>query len=165
MVTRDDLEQLVKNRGQEAVNEGEQRIDTHVDRLTNYIRFWQADGESQKTSMRTKAALGQMVQEGRFRGGSAPYGYDLVPSGTYNKRKHEVFKLEINPDEAKVVRMMFDLCVGSGYGRFKIANFLSEMGIKTRDGKNWHEATVGHMPHPLRTAKWACIALHSVSAI
>ena len=47
-----------------------------------------------------KAALGQMVQEGRFRGGSAPYGYDLVPSGTYNKRKHEVFKLEINPDEA-----------------------------------------------------------------
>lgn len=118
-----------------SVNEGEQRIDTHVDRLTNYIRFWQADGESQKTSMRTKAALGQMVEEGRFRGGSAPYGYDLVPSGTYNKRKHEVFKLEINPDEAKVVRMMFDLCVGSGYGRFKIANFLSEMGIKTRDGK------------------------------
>ena len=124
-----------------SVNEGEQRIDTHVDRLTNYIRFWQADGESQKTSMRTKTALGQMVQEGRFRGGSAPYGYDLVPSGTYNKRKHEAFKLEINPDEAKVVRMMFDLCVGSGYGRFKIANFLSEMGIKTRDGKNWHEAT------------------------
>ena len=36
-----------------SVNEGEQRIDTHVDRLTNYIRFWQADGESQKTSMRT----------------------------------------------------------------------------------------------------------------
>ena len=82
-----------------------------------------------------------MVQEGRFRGGSAPYGYDLVPSGTYNKRKHEVFKLEINPDEAKVVRMMFDLCVGSGYGRFKIANFLSEMGIKTRDGKSWHVST------------------------
>ena len=83
-----------------SANEGEQRIDTHVDRLTNYIRFWQADGESQKTSMRTKAALGQMVQEGRFRGGCAPYDYDLVPSGTYNKRKHEVFKLVINPDEA-----------------------------------------------------------------
>ena len=43
--------------------------------------------------------------------------------------------------------MMFDLCVGSGYGRFKIANFLSETGIKTRDGKNWHEATVGHILH------------------
>lgn len=130
-----------------SVNEGEQKFESHVDRLTNYIRFWQADGESQKTSMRTKAALGQMVQEGRFRGGIAPYGYKLVPSGVLNKRKHEVYKLEIDEDEARVVRMMYDLCVGSGYGRFKVGNFLSSMGIKTRDGKNWHEATVGHILH------------------
>lgn len=130
-----------------SVNEGEQKIDTHADRLMNYIRFWQADGESQKTSIRTKTALSQMVQEGRFRGGIAPYGYKLVPSGTFNKRKHEVMKLEIDEDEARVVRMMFDMCVGSGYGRAKIANFLSSMGIKTRDGKNWHEATVGHILH------------------
>ncbi len=130
-----------------SVNEGEQRIDSHVDRLTNYIRFWQADGESQKTSMRTKAALGQMVQEGRFRGGVAPFGYKLVPSGVLNKRKHEVMKLEIDEDESRVIRMMFDLCIGSGYGRFKIANFLNEQGIHTRGGKNWHEATVGHILH------------------
>lgn len=142
------VEWFVKNGIQVwSVNEGEQKFESHVDRLTNYIRFWQADGESQKTSMRTKAALGQMVQEGRFRGGIPPYGYKLVPSGVLNKRKHEVYKLAIDEDEAKVVRMMFDLCVGSGYGRFKIANFLSSMGIKTRDGKNWHEATVGHILH------------------
>ena len=84
-----------------SVNEGEQKIDTHADRLMNYIRFWQADGESQKTSIRTKTALGQMVQEGRFRGGIAPYGYRLVPSGTFNKRKHEVMKLEVDEDEAR----------------------------------------------------------------
>ena len=130
-----------------SVNEGEQKIDNHVDRLTNYIRFWQADGESQKTAMRTKAALSQMVQEGRFRGGIAPFGYRLVPSGILNKRKHEVYKLEIFEDEARIIRMMFDLCVGSGYGRFRIANHLSSMGIKTREGKNWHEATVGHILH------------------
>lgn len=29
-----------------SATEGEQRIDTHADRLMNYIRFWQADGES-----------------------------------------------------------------------------------------------------------------------
>lgn len=58
-----------------SVNEGEQRFESHTDRLTNYIRFWQADGESQKTSIRTKTALSQMVMEGRFRGGYAPYGY------------------------------------------------------------------------------------------
>ena len=130
-----------------SVNEGEQRFESHTDRLTNYIRYWQADGESQKTSIRTKTALGQMVQEGRFRGGSAPYGYRLAPSGIFNKRKHEVYKLEINEDEARVVRMMFNLCVGSGYGRCKIANLISSQGIQTRTGGNWHEATVGHILH------------------
>ena len=130
-----------------SVNEGEQRFESHTDRLTNYIRYWQADGESQKTSIRTKTALGQMVQEGRFRGGSAPYGYRLAPSGILNKRKHEVYKLEIDEDEARVVRMMFNLCVGSGYGRCKIANLISSQGIQTRTGGNWHEATVGHILH------------------
>lgn len=130
-----------------SVNEGEQRFESHTDRLTNYIRYWQADGESQKTSIRTKTALGQMVQEGRFRGGSAPYGYRLAPSGILNKRKHEVYKLEIDEDEARVVRMMFNLCVGSGYGRCKIANLISSQGIQTRAGGNWHEATVGHILH------------------
>ncbi|MDE7055099.1 MAG: recombinase family protein [Oscillospiraceae bacterium] len=130
-----------------SVNEGEQRFESHTDRLTNYIRYWQADGESQKTAIRTKAALGQMVQDGRFRGGSAPYGYRLAPSGIFNKRKHEVYKLEIDDDEARVVRMMFNLCVGSGYGRCKIANLISGQGIQTRTGGNWHEATVGHILH------------------
>lgn len=130
-----------------SVNEGEQRFESHTDRLTNYIRYWQADGESQKTSIRTKAAMGQMVQEGRFRGGGVPYGYKLVPSGILNKRKHEVCKLEIDEDEARVVRLMFNLCVGSGYGRCKIANMISGQGIKTRTGSNWHEATVGHILH------------------
>ncbi len=130
-----------------SVNEGEQRIDSHADRLMNYIRFWQADGESQKTAIRTKTALAQMVQEGRFRGGVAPYGYKLVPSGTYNKRKHEVNKLAIEEAEARVVRTIFNLCVGSGYGRCKIATFLNEKGQFTRDNENWHEATVGHILH------------------
>ena len=31
-----------------SVNEGEQRMDSHVDKLMNYIRFWQANGESEK---------------------------------------------------------------------------------------------------------------------
>lgn len=130
-----------------SVNEGEQRIDTHADRLMNYIRFWQADGESRKTSVRTKAALSQMVQEGRFRGGVAPYGYDLVPSGVLNKKKREVMKLKINESEAKVIRMIFHFSVENGYGRCKIGNLLTSMGIYTREGKAWHEATVGHILH------------------
>ena len=67
-----------------STQEGEQRFDTHTDKLTNYIRFWQADGESEKTSIRTKTALGQLVEDGGFKGGLAPYGYDLVKSGRFN---------------------------------------------------------------------------------
>lgn len=130
-----------------SVNEGEQRFESHTDRLTNYIRFWQADGESQKTSIRTKTALGQMVKEGRFRGGKAPYGYRLEKSGIVNKRKHEVYKLVIDEEEAKVVRMMFNLCISAGYGRYRIAMLLNDKGIKTRKETNWHEATVGAILH------------------
>ena len=43
--------------------------------------------------------------------------------------------------------MMFNLCVGSGYGRCKIANLIRNQGIQTRTGGNWHEATVGHILH------------------
>lgn len=130
-----------------SVNEGEQRFDSHTDFLTNYIRFWQADGESKKTSIRTKTALGQMVQEGRFRGGKAPYGYRLEKSGIINKRKHEVNKLVIDEDEAKIVRMMFNLVVASGFGRWRLASFLNEKGILNRAGRTWHDATIGAMLH------------------
>ncbi len=130
-----------------SVNEGEQRFESHTDRLTNYIRFWQADGESQKTSIRTKTALSQMVLEGRFRGGKTPYGYRLEKSGILNKRKHEVNRLAIDDEEAEVVRMMFDLCVSSGYGKFRLAHFLNDHGIRNRKGETWHDATIGAILH------------------
>jgi len=130
-----------------SVNEGEQRFESHTDRLTNYIRFWQADGESQKTSIRTKTALSQMVLEGRFRGGKTPYGYRLEKSGILNKRKQEVNRLVIDDEEAEVIRMMFDLCVSSGYGKFRLAHFLNDHGIRNRKGETWHDATIGAILH------------------
>ena len=43
-----------------SAEEGQQRFDNHVDKLLNYIRYWQASGESIKTSIRTKTRLGQI---------------------------------------------------------------------------------------------------------
>ena len=37
-----------------STHEGQRRIESHGDKLMNYIRFWQAAGESEKTSMRTR---------------------------------------------------------------------------------------------------------------
>lgn len=130
-----------------SVNEGEQRFDSHTDRLTNYIRYWQADGESQKTAIRTRTAMEQMVMDGRWRGGIPPFGYRAVKSGIINKRKHEVYKLEINEEEAVIVRLIFDLSANSGYGRWKIATILNERGYKTRSGGTWVDSSVGHILH------------------
>jgi len=128
-----------------STQEGEQRFDNHADKLMNYIRFWQADGESEKTSIRTKMSLGQLVEDGYYKGGNAPYGYMLVKSGRLDKKKNEKKNLAINEDEAVIVRKIFDLYVRHGCGVHKIASLLNEEGIKTRAGKNWHHASINGM--------------------
>lgn len=128
-----------------SVKEGEQRFEHHVDKLTNYIRFWQAAGESEKTSMRTKTRLAQIVQEGRFRGGIAPYGYRLEKQGRFNKRNHELYEILIDEQESVVVRQMFDLYVNQGLGSHRIAGVLTAQGVLTRKGSNFTSITVNHM--------------------
>jgi DNA invertase Pin-like site-specific DNA recombinase len=46
--------------------EGQQRFDTHVDKLMNYLRYWQASGESEKTSVRTKTGLRRLYRRDAF---------------------------------------------------------------------------------------------------
>ena len=128
-----------------STQEGEQRFDNHTDKLLNYIRFWQADGESEKTSVRTRTSLRQLVEEGHFKGGSAPYGYDLVKSGRINKRKHELYELHINEQEAEVVRLIFDKYVYEGYGAQRIATYLNNAGYRARSGKCWHPGSLRGM--------------------
>ena len=128
-----------------SVNEGEQRLDTHTDKLMNYIRFWQADGESEKTSMRTSAGLSLLVESGHFKGGKAPYGYTLVKSGRVDKKGNEKKNLAICEEEAVIVRKIFDLYVRHGKGVHKIANILIDEGIKNRSGSNWYHASIKGM--------------------
>jgi len=128
-----------------SVNEGEQKIEQHVDKLMNYIRFWQAAGESEKTSIRTKTRLGQIVEQGYFRGGTAPYGYRLEKQGRMNKRDHEVNEILIDQEEAVVVRKIFDLYVTKGYGSQRISTYLTEQGILNRKGSNFTNITIHHM--------------------
>ena len=145
-----------------STQEGEQRFDNHTDKLLNYIRFWQADGESEKTSVRTRTSLRQLVEEGHFKGGSAPYGYDLVKSGRINKRKHELYELHINEREAAVVRIIFDKYVHEGYGPQHIATYLNDNGYRARSGKCWHPASIRGMVRNLTyTGVLRCGDAHS----
>jgi len=112
-----------------SAEEGQQRFDNHVDKLLNYIRYWQASGESIKTSIRTKTRLAQIVQEGRFRGGSAPYGYKLVKNGRTGKKNRELYDIAVEPAEAVTVQKIFELSDRYGYGGRKISSSLAEEGI------------------------------------
>lgn len=126
-----------------SAEEGQQRFDSHVDKLMNYIRYWQASGESLKTSIRTKTRLAQIVQEGRFRGGVAPYGYRLVKKGRLGKKNKELYDIEINPDEAIAIQEMFNLADRFGYGGRRISSELKAKGIvNLRTGEPFHYATI-----------------------
>lgn len=79
-----------------SVMEGQQRFDSHVDKLMNYLRFWQASGESEKTSMRIKSKMQQMMEDGLYTGGPVKYGYHLIDSGLVNRKGIPIKKYAID---------------------------------------------------------------------
>lgn len=128
-----------------SVQEGEQRFDSHVDKLMNYIRFWQASGESEKTSMRIRTRMSQLVSEGVYRGGPVPFGYQLVNNGRLNKKGKPLYDIEVDPVEADWVRLMFEKTVKEGYGTHRLASLMNENGIKTHNGSKFQCNTINRI--------------------
>ena len=106
-----------------SVNEGQQRFDTHVDKLMNYIRYWQASGESLKTSVQTRTRLEQLTGEGHYTGGTVAFGYKRVRLGRVNKKNQEVCDLVIDEAEAEIVRLIFHKYVYEGCGAQKLSHY------------------------------------------
>ena len=123
-----------------STREGQQRLDSRVDKLLNFIRFWQASGESEKTSMRVKAAHTQMTADGIWRGGRHPFGYRLVRNGRIGKRNRELYDLEIDPQTSPQVRLIFEMCCKEGIGTTRIANYMNEH--YPDPNKIWSKTTV-----------------------
>ena len=109
-----------------STREGQQRLDSRVDKLLNYIRFWQAGGESEKTSVRVKAAHTQMTADGIWRGGKHPFGYRLVRKGRVGKKNRELYDLEIDPITGPQVKKVFRMAGVEGMGNTRIANYMNE---------------------------------------
>lgn len=117
-----------------STQEGQQRFETHVDKLMNYIRFWQASGESEKCSIRISNKMQQMILDGFYIGGPVRFGYKLVDSGQVNRKGLPIKKYEIDPVEREVVEMIDDMTVRKGYGSYRLASFLNEHGYRTGTG-------------------------------
>ena len=128
-----------------SVREGQMSFEKHVDDLLNFISFWQAEGESKKTSERVLAAMTQMAREGKYTGGKPPYGYMAVETGNITKKRIPERTLAINEDEARIVRMIFELAVTHGYGCHRIAKHINEKGIRNRSGKQWRSSSVSNV--------------------
>lgn len=129
-----------------SVKEGQRKIENSADKLINYITYWQAGGESEKTSIRVREAQVQMAEQGILTYGgkrNTPYGYKFIKSGTYTKKGVERQKLIINDEEAKIIKDIFNLYQKMGYGIGRIAKYLNEKKIKPRRAKVWSTSTVG----------------------
>ena len=80
------------------------------------------------------------VKEGRFMGSHAPYGYRII------KLKGEKGNtLEVIPEEAQVVRMIFDWYTQDGLGVGQIADKLTTLHIKPRKVDEWSPEVVRKM--------------------
>lgn len=91
-----------------------------------------AQEESANTSKRVKFGKKMNAEKGRVP--NLVYGYD--------KTIGDFFNLEINQEEAKAVRQIYNWYISEGYGAAKIANMLNEKGYKTKRNCNWSQNAI-----------------------
>lgn len=117
-----------------STREGQQKIDSHTDKLINYIRFWQAAGESEKIAERVATRIQQLNSSGHYSGGTVAYGYRAVHKGRVNKKGQPVKDLEIEPAEAPIVQELFELAAYEGKSAYAMAEMLNNRGLRTHSG-------------------------------
>jgi site-specific DNA recombinase len=122
-----------------SVNEGKKNMESHVDKLINYINFWQSSGESLKTSIRVRESKKQLSKQGYFQGGIAPYGYEIYETELphWKEPNRKLKELRPNEYEKRVVKLIYDLYVNRNYGIRKITGYLNENSYRTRFEKEF----------------------------
>lgn len=108
------------------------------------LRYGNAQKSSSDTGMRVKDTAQKLVQKGKFMGGKAPYGYELVLSGELSKHGRALHVLKINSEQAEVVKHIYALSLNKEYGSLKIAKVLNKDGYYKRMAPRdvWKEGTV-----------------------
>lgn len=95
----------------------------------------------------------QSVKNGNYIGQTAPYGYKKVQ---YKDGKLKCFTLEPIPEEAEVVKMVFEM-YRDGIGMVRIADKLNDMHIPSAKGGKWGREVLQTMlgnVHYLGKVKW-----------
>lgn len=108
----------------------EDGIDSSKDAGKLMISVLSAVAEIERENIRVQTMEGriQKAREGKWNGGFAPYGYQLIDG-----------KLQINEEEAEAIRVIFDQYVHTDIGANGVAKYLENHGIRKiqrQNGKN-----------------------------
>lgn len=97
------------------------------------------------------------VKEGNYIGSVAPYGFDRVIK-TESDGKKTYHTLQENPEQADVVRMIFDWYCNEDIGVTSICRRLEALGIKTKNGlSTWKTSIIFGMlenVHYIGCVRW-----------
>lgn len=114
-----------------SVTEGLLNSGNDTDELINGIKFWMAQQESKKISLRSKNGKEAANKKGLFAGGPVNFGYGVLDQ-----------KMFVIPEEAEIVKLIFDLYIKCG--KNETVKYLQEKNI-TKRGKKFSQ----HMVHDL----------------
>lgn len=108
----------------------EDGIDSSKDAGKLMISVLSAVAEIERENIRVQTMEGriQKAREGKWNGGFAPYGYQLIDG-----------ELQINEEEAAAIRVIYDQYVNTDIGSNGIAKYLENHGIRKiqrQNGKN-----------------------------
>lgn len=122
------------------------------------FRYANAQKSSKDTGMRVKDTAQKLVQQGKFMGGSAPYGYRLEYSNKISKHGRALKKLVIVPEKAEVVKHIYYLSLYKEYGSAKIARTLNcdEQYKELAPNDVWKSGTITSiLTNPIYTGRTA----------
>ncbi|WP_176461759.1 recombinase family protein [Anaeromicrobium sediminis] len=91
-----------------------------------------AEFERASISERIQLAHKKILNEGKWRGGRPPLGYELTQDKT----------LKINKNEAQIIRKIFDLSANKNIGTRSIAIHLNNLGYLTRNKKAFSSSSI-----------------------
>lgn len=104
------------------------------DNFSLNIRGVVAEEESRNTSQRVSFGHQQSINKGVVFGNGRIYGYDKIPGA-----------LAINEEEAKMVRMIFDMYVKKDMSLHQIELELERLGYTNHSGKRISHVTISHI--------------------
>ncbi len=95
--------------------------------------------ERETIAERIRDNMHALAKSGRWLGGVTPTGYkstQIVGSVTVDGKERKAYKLELIPDEAEVIRLIFEKFLEHN-SLTKVETFLLQNGIKTKNGRDY----------------------------